>query len=210
MNTLAELALGSFLVTFSGAASPGPVLTITLAESARRGFRAGPLIVLGHAALEVPVVTLVVMGGANALRNPHILRGISAAGALTLLVLSWMTLKDARRGFVQEEASPLTHWWDLPLKGILTSLSNPYWFIWWATVGFAYLGISMKFGTKGALVFYVAHIGADLAWYSFVSAAVTGARGFIMGRGYRLLLTACSLMLLAFSIYFAAVAVRGV
>ena len=38
----------SFVSALSGALMPDPLLTITLSESARSGFRAGPLVVLGN------------------------------------------------------------------------------------------------------------------------------------------------------------------
>ena len=49
---LAGLASTSFIVALSGALMPGPLLTVTVGEAARRGFWAGPLIMVGHALLE--------------------------------------------------------------------------------------------------------------------------------------------------------------
>ena len=49
---LAWIPLTSFIVALSGALMPGPLLTVTVGEAARRGFWAGPLIIVGHALLE--------------------------------------------------------------------------------------------------------------------------------------------------------------
>lgn len=110
-------------------------------------------------------------------------------------MLAWFTAKEAKIGFRPEEYLPISKIWELPLKGILTSLSNPYWFIWWATIGLAYLSLSLKFGIAGAVIFYLSHIMADLVWYTFVSVGVSHSRKFLAGKGYKILLYSCSIML---------------
>jgi threonine/homoserine/homoserine lactone efflux protein len=42
----------SFVIALSGAMMPGPLLTVTISESPRRGMLAGPLLVLGHGILD--------------------------------------------------------------------------------------------------------------------------------------------------------------
>jgi len=209
VEKLAVIAVGSFLVAFSGAASPGPVLTITLAESARRGFKVGPLIVLGHAVLEIPVVVAVVLGLGEALKGPVATRVLGLGGGGVLLWLAWQTYRDSLVPFSPGEGETGGGGWvDLPVKGVLTSLSNPYWFLWWATIGLAYLTIALKEGWKGVLVFYVGHIVADLAWYSLVSGLVASGRRFMGARTYSWLLKVCALVLLAFGFYFFSLGVR--
>ena len=51
MFSLLTIVAGAFVVALSGAMAPGRVLTITISETLKRGFKAGPLIVLGHAIL---------------------------------------------------------------------------------------------------------------------------------------------------------------
>src|SRR4030043_483114 len=68
---------------------------------------------------------------------------------------------------------------NLVLTGILMSVLNPYWVIWWATVGLAYILHSRRFGLAGISFFFAGHILADFAWYSAVKGAV--------GRGERFL-----------------------
>jgi threonine/homoserine/homoserine lactone efflux protein len=88
------------------------------------------------------------------------------------------------------------------LAGILTSLSNPYWALWWATVGLSYIALSLRLGWVGLTFFYVGHVLSDLAWYSAVSLALAMGRRLITDRTYRGLVTACAVFLVGFGLYF--------
>lgn len=48
----------SFTIALSGAMMPGPLLTAVISESMKHGRKTGPLIILGHAILEVIMVTI--------------------------------------------------------------------------------------------------------------------------------------------------------
>ncbi|MGB9803092.1 LysE family transporter, partial [Desulfofundulus sp.] len=81
------------------------------------------------------------------------------------------------------------------LAGILVSLSNPYWTLWWATVGLGYIVLSLKQGTAGLVSFFGGHISSDLVWYSLVAGAVAGGRRFLTPSIYRLILVFCGAFL---------------
>ena len=53
---MTAIFFASFGLAFSGAMMPGPLLTVTISESPRKGFITGPLLILGHAVLEVALV----------------------------------------------------------------------------------------------------------------------------------------------------------
>ena len=57
----------SFTIALSGALAPGPLLTAVIYESTRKGFKAGPLVILGHALLEVIILALIISGLAGVL-----------------------------------------------------------------------------------------------------------------------------------------------
>jgi len=85
---------------------------------------------------------------------------------------------------------------------VLVSIANPFWLLWWATVGSTYLLWSLTVGIMGVALFYIGHILSDLSWYSLVSLLVARGRRMINNTTYRWLLGVCGLALLALGGYF--------
>jgi len=201
LESLFGITLSSFLIAISGAAMPGPVLTVTISESAKRGFMAGPLIVLGHGILELFLMILIIFGVAHIVNTPRVIGGIGLAGGVVLAGLAYGMLKDLKRirlELVSEQkatGNPI-------VAGMLTSLANPYWTIWWATIGLGYVVFALKFGMTGVIFFFIGHIAADLAWYSGVSFLVTRGKRYLSDRIYRGILLTCALVLIFFAVVF--------
>lgn len=181
---------------------PGPVLTVTISESARRGFWAGPLIILGHAVLEIILLVLIVMGLAEIITHPRVIGTIGVLGGIILFWFSMLMLRDVANLRIDLDQEKAARSANPVLAGILLSLANPYWTIWWATIGLGYVVISMKLGLAGLAVFFVGHILADLAWYSSVALMVSRGKRFISDRVYRGMIAVCAVLLVAFGIYF--------
>lgn len=203
----------ALLVGFSGAMMPGPLLTVTIGESARRGFVAGPLLVLGHAVLEIALVGLLVLGAAEFLASGSVHTVIAVVGGAFLVFMGWSMYRDAVKGRVSlqlagdkqegenrdEKVTAGLH--PVP-AGIFVSLSNPYWSLWWATVGLAYITTSMARGTAGLVAFLSGHLLSDLLWYGAVAGAVAGGRRFMSQAVYRGLIVACGIFLVGLGVYF--------
>ncbi len=198
---LAGVAATSFIVALSGAMMPGPLLTVTVGESARRGFWAGPLIIAGHAALEAALVLLLLLGLGTWLNRPPILGVVGVLGAVLLGWMGLMTLKTSRRGRL--ELAPGQGSGPNPvLAGELMSAANPDWVIWWLTIGRGYVMFSRKYGFAGVSLFYLGHILADFAWYTLVAGAVAQGRRFLSDGVYRGFLAGCGVFLVGFGGYF--------
>ena len=87
MVSLMTIFAGAFVVGLSGAMAPGPVLTVTISETLKRGFRAGPLIVLGHAILEIILLALIAAGLGPFFQHPVVTTVFLSAGGAVML---WM------------------------------------------------------------------------------------------------------------------------
>jgi threonine/homoserine/homoserine lactone efflux protein len=86
--------------------------------------------------------------------------------------------------------------------GVLMSVSNPYWTLWWATIGLGYLVAAMKYGLAGLVVFFLGHIAADFLWYSLVSFGVSRGKTLLRDKGYQIMIRVCGLFLVAFGAWF--------
>jgi threonine/homoserine/homoserine lactone efflux protein len=199
---LAVIAVSSFIIALSGALVPGPLFTITVSESARRGASTGPLLILGHALVEILIIMLILSGLSPFLKHETTRYVISLVGGSMLVLMGIMMLKDLRSVRLDLSAEAKGKSMNLVLTGIVGSLANPYWVIWWATIGLGYLVSSMKYGIAGVAVFFLGHISADLAWYSFISYAVAKGKKIMGDRSYKAVLAACAVFLILFGGWF--------
>ncbi|MFH0880532.1 MAG: LysE family transporter [Lentisphaerota bacterium] len=205
MAHLFFLFWSAFLIGFSGAMMPGPVLTATISEVMKRGFKAGPLIVLGHAMLEIVVLILVVAGFGAWITHPLAKAILGLGGGAVLVVMGYQMA--AAAGKAADLALHTTAHAESALKGpvltgILTSLSNPYFALWWATTGLYYAALAMESGLPGLASFYSGHILADLTWYSVVAAAAASGRRICPPSVYKGLIFICGLALVSLGLFF--------
>jgi threonine/homoserine/homoserine lactone efflux protein len=186
----------SFIVGLSGALMPGPLLTLTISEVARHGFWAGPLLVLGHGLLELSLVIALIFGLNRILDNETVAGVIGMVGGVVLIYMGLSTLQEGWNRVAMPSMSDMSA--DLKrksvLSGMLVSIANPYWVIWWATIGMYYLLWSLKL--------FTGHILSDLVWYTLVSYIVWRGKRIISNTVYRWLLLICGLALVGLGIFF--------
>ncbi len=199
MNLFA-IASTSFIVALSGALSPGPLLAVTVNRSLVNGARAGPLLITGHSILEFLLVILLVAGFGTYLKHPVFAKISSIVGGCLLL---WMAFN-----MMQKSAPDLTAQTNLKnfagssiFNGIVVSLSNPYWSIWWATIGLTYLSIALPRGFSGISAFFLGHISADFLWYATVSFSISKGKQKITPRIYGVISACCGIFLGIFGIF---------
>jgi len=195
----------AFIVGLSGAVMPGPVLALTISETAKRGFIAGPLIILGHAALEGILVVALVCGLGSVLERGTVIGPVALLGAIVLLWMGFSMLRETIKHRAELDlslATPTAGVGTPIFKGLLLSLANPYWIVWWATVGLTFIGASGKRGVAGILWFFSGHIMADFAWYSVVSGAITMGRRSVVKRVYPWLYVVCGCFLVGIAVFF--------
>lgn len=201
----------SFVTALSGALMPGPLLTYTIARTLRApraGWLVGPRVIAGHAALEALLLVGLVLGLVAFLREPLAAKIIGVAGALLLFFMGYGLIRETivNRGLdltASDARTSTTTRLDPVAAGALVSMSNPYWWIWWVTIGSAFL---VRFDITLAawpllLAFFLGHELGDLAWYTAISTALSLGRRKISHRLMSILLGICGVVIIAFGIY---------
>jgi len=205
--SLPALFFVAFATALSGALVPGPMLFATLHRSVRHGRMAGPLIVLGHAIVEVPLMVGVILGLTPLLSAPAFKAGVGITGGAVLLVMGALMAHDATRLTLPTVSDPedtaASPALSVVVSGAVTSVSNPYFVLWWATIGLNFIVHARPFGALGYSVFYAGHMLADLAWYAAVSESMHHGRRVMSDSAYRWMVGACAVLLMGFGVLFA-------
>ncbi|OCC14428.1 lysine exporter protein (LysE/YggA) [Dissulfuribacter thermophilus] len=204
--SIPSIFVTSFILALSGALMPGPLLTVTIAESIKKGFWAGPLIITGHSLLELCLIILILLGLGPYLKIPMVMGTIAFIGGIMLLWMGYSMFKEASNlslSFAekkQEVSNPNGK--NTLLLGIIFSISNPYWTLWWVTIGLGYLTSAIKFGSIGIISFFIGHIAADYTWYSIVSFGTSKGSALIGDHHYRTIIRCCAICLVLFGSWF--------
>ncbi|MCX8082018.1 MAG: LysE family translocator [bacterium] len=192
----------SFTIALTGALAPGPLLTLAIAESFKYGRKAGPIIIGGHALLEIIMVCILVIGLGKILNNQVVIKYISLAGALILIYFGINILRSLSKVSLNVSMKNSNSYIILFFQGITMSIANPYWTVWWLTVGLGLLLSVRNIGIKGLIYFFMGHILADLVWYSFVSYSIEKSKKIISQKVYIKILNICGIILILFGLYF--------
>jgi threonine/homoserine/homoserine lactone efflux protein len=199
MLELLEMLTIGFVLGLTGALVPGPMLFVTIDTSLKRGWKAGPEIFVGHAILEFIVCVLIIYG-ITAVSDSTVM-AISILGGATLVIFGLMTMKSAKG------AADSMHEHDKGtskpiLAGILTSASNPYFWIWWLAAGSALVLRGMEIGLIAAVMFMVGHWLADIGYFTVVSTSFSKGKKLMSPKVYERVLLSCGLFLVLFGSWF--------
>ncbi|HYW68841.1 MAG TPA: LysE family transporter, partial [bacterium] len=93
------------------------------------------------------------------------------------------------------EASPFT-------AGMLMTGGNPYFIVWWATVGATLVFRAWSYGVWQFVLFAVLHWSLDLIWYFFLSSAAFKGTKLLGDRFLKGVSLIAGLMLLYFGVRF--------
>jgi threonine/homoserine/homoserine lactone efflux protein len=184
----------SFGIAIGPVISPGPVSAAVVTEGARRGFGVGPLISTGHALMELLMVGALALG--QALKVPLVAAAVAILGGAFLVwmggKMGWEVVR-RRPGLPRtDEDSGIQVNRGLIGLGIVTTVSNPFWYVWWVGAGGAYVVSTQQDGLVALAAFYLGHIAADYAWNTFLASVVGSGRRWLSDRVYRAILLVCA------------------
>lgn len=186
------------VISLSGVMAPGPVTAAIIAKGSKNPH-AGAMMAIGHGIIEFPLIFLLLFGLSNLFTHPIIQIAAAFIGGSFLYFIAFDLFKNINRVDSNNDKSsgksPL-------VSGILLSAGNPYFFIWWVSVGITLINSAKEYGTIGLLLFMLAHWLCDLVWLYFLS-FTSFKGGQFFGKGFhKLLFAACGLLLVIFGTKF--------
>ncbi|MFZ0328618.1 MAG: LysE family transporter [Nitrososphaeraceae archaeon] len=214
MNTF-EFAIEVILLSASGVLSPGPLFFANLIYGSTQGFRGGIKTAYGHTIVELPIIIILSIGlfhfSAPVIASNEILRFIGLLGGITIIFLSVLQIRSIMARNKNNVVSG-----DIPgnrskyalgnkpiIGGILFSLLNPFFLVWWFTVGLKIISDSISlFGILlGSLAVFIFHIWMDYAWLGGTSYFAFRGISILTSRFYTVVLLGLNLLLLIYGLY---------
>lgn len=204
----------------SGVLFPGPLFLANLICGSRTGIRAGFKIALGHTVIEFPLIILIALslfGFTSFIFTNQSLRIIGILGGTAIIYFSISQIYDiAKRGTkIQYNSNDNNSPQHCRLSnkkislrgpfiiGIVFTALNPFFLVWWATVGIKLVSDSISlFGIGLGIVFlFLFHIWMDYAWLGLTSYMINKGRSIIKTNFYFLFILSLSAILVSYGLY---------
>lgn len=205
-----NILLFSFLVALSGALIPGPLFTFTIYKSLqqKRGYLAGIFIILGHALIELILILGLLAGATLLFKNLVFITIIGIIGGLFLIIFGIQVIKntpttDPNIDFSLQDDDVKGYKGNSFLGGIIVSMSNPYWELWWAVIGIGFMArFNISFSNPvGLIFFFIGHELGDIVWYIPISIFISLGGKSLNPKIYKYVLIFCGAFNIIFGLY---------
>ena len=200
MEQLLGFAIVVIVISASGVLSPGPLFTANIFYGLKGGAKAGLKMAYGHTLVEFPLVILLGLGAFSLETIPEFRTYIAIIGALGLFVFAGIQLKQIFKNSLETINEPKHGPF---LAGILFSAFNPFFIIWWLTIGFKLISDSLIFWSFwGILIMFLLHIWMDYVWLSSTALVSSRISKILSNRSFKVLVVGLSVVLVYFGITF--------
>ena len=199
MVTLVEFAIIVITISLSGVMSPGPLFAANVAYGLKGGIKTGLKMAYGHTVVELPLVVLLGIGAISLTTIPQFREITSLFGALSLFVFAGIQIKSIIKkpsAIFEGKHGPF-------LAGIILSGLNPFFLIWWFTIGFKLITDAIiLYSFIGIGIMFAFHIWMDYAWICSVAFLSSKGKKIISNKKYSIFIISISGVLVYFGIVF--------
>ena len=200
MEVILPFAVMVIAISASGVMSPGPLFTANIVYGLKEGKIAGLKIAMGHTVVEFPLIVFLGLGTISLETFPEYRILITVIGAIGLFVFAGLQIKSIfGKDFRNKTNSNKNSF----LAGIFLSALNPFFIIWWITIGIVLITESIAlWGFSGILILFIFHIWMDYVWLFAVAGFASKAKNVLSNNNYKILIVGLSILLVYFGIQF--------
>ena len=217
------------VLSASGVLSPGPLFLANLIYGSNRGYYAGIKIANGHMTVELLLIILLslsLFGFSSLTAGPTALRIVGMIGGIAIILFAMAQILNItkRAGYAadiinknknQEIGFGSSYFFLLdklgkkislgPLVvGMIFTAMNPFFVIWWLTVGVKLISDSiLLFGIlEGVVILFLFHIWMDYAWLALTAYLISKGWSIVKMKSYYFFMICINILLVSYGIYF--------
>jgi threonine/homoserine/homoserine lactone efflux protein len=198
-----NFAVKVILITSSGALAPGPLFFVTLSQGVKSGTKSGFIFSVAHTLVEFTLVMLLALGLLSVASEPMVRLAVGFAGGVALLVFGAMQIRGSFSSETGVEESERKANRSLLFIGLAFTGLNPYFIIWWLTIGATLILLALEFaGLAGVVFMYVCHVWVDYAWLMLLANLAKRSTKILRLKWYRVLMAVFGAVLIYFGLSF--------
>jgi threonine/homoserine/homoserine lactone efflux protein len=188
------------IISASGVMSPGPLFAANIMYGLREGKISGIKMAVGHTIVEFPLILLLGIGYVSIESVPEIRTVITILGAIGLFGFAILQIMSVtKQKFSLETKSGQGPF----MAGILLSALNPFFIIWWLTIGLVLISESIQnFGIIGIVILFLFHIWMDYAWLFTIAVFSSKVKKYLSKRNFKIIIIGLSVVLIYFGVGF--------
>ena len=217
------------VLSTSGVLSPGPLFLANLVYGSNQGYYAGIKIANGHMTVELLLIILLsssLFGFSFFTAGPAALRIVGMIGGIAIIVFAMAQILNIikKAGYtadvmnknnIQDIGYKSTYFFLLdkigrklnlgPLMvGMIFTAMNPFFVIWWLTVGIKLISDTIYlFGiVEGVFLLFLFHIWMDYAWLALTAYLISKGWSIVKMRSYHLFMVCINIVLISYGFYF--------
>ena len=191
------------VLTASGALAPGPLFFATVSHGSKHGAKSGLIFSVAHTVVEFSLIMLLAFGLLTVASEPIVKIVIGLVGGIVLIIFGAFQIRKYIISKPEELIRPKSSYKHLFLIGLAFTGLNPYFILWWLTVGAQLILIALSFAAiLGVVLMFISHVWMDYVWLTGVSYFAKKGTNIMGLKWYKPLMIIFGVILIYFGLTF--------
>jgi len=191
------------ILTASGALAPGPLFFATVSQGSKHGAKTGLIFSIAHTVVEFSLIMLFALGLLTVASEPAVKTVIGAVGGIVLIAFGAFQIRNSFKSNLEEMEKPKSSYKHLFLIGIVFTGLNPYFILWWLTVGGQLIIMALEFAALlGVIFMFLCHVWMDYVWLTGVAYFAKKGTNIVGLKWYKPLMITFGAILIYFGVTF--------
>lgn len=190
-------------ISASGVLAPGPLFFANMLYGTKQGAKAGLKVAYGHTVVELPLIVLLAAGLFTSAAAAQSAGTIGLIGGIGILGFAGLQIAEVVRKKNKTAPAAMANKKGPFVAGVALSALNPFFLLWWFTVGLKLVADSAEFGLAlGILLLFGLHIWMDYAWLAGTAYLASKGSSMLKSKYYPILLVGLAAVLAYYGISF--------
>jgi threonine/homoserine/homoserine lactone efflux protein len=202
MNLL-DFGIEVIALSASGVLTPGPLFFANLAYGTHHDKWSGIKIAYGHTAVELPLIIILAAGLFTFDTAKKYASVVGLIGGIAILAFAGLQIASIIKEKRRHDTSSIAGNKGPFIVGIALSALNPFFILWWFTVGSKLIVDSAAFGVAtGVAILFALHIWMDYAWLASTAYLASKGAFVLKSKYYLTLLLGLTVVLIYYGLSF--------